>query len=153
MLAGQRDAAKASLDAEIARLGGQDAVNDLIKRDREGALSEDEKYALAAYELLKNNWDDAVKATDAAQEAMLAKTEEWVSAMKAVIENNMAEINETLEKSLTGGTSFDELMDGFDKLNERQEEYLTKTNQMYETTKMIRTANKAMDETDNKVAK
>jgi hypothetical protein len=44
-------------------------------------------------------------------------------------------------------------MDDFDKLNERQEEYLTKTNQVYETNKLMRTASKALDETDNKVAK
>jgi t-SNARE complex subunit (syntaxin) len=90
---------------------------------------------------------------DAAQAEMLGLTEEWAEAMKAVIENNMNKIAETLEKTLTGGTTFDTLMDEFDKLNTRQEEYLTKTNQIYETNKLMRTANKALDETDNKVAK
>jgi hypothetical protein len=39
--------------------------------------------------------------------------------MKAVIENNMAEIGDTLEKALTKGLGFEKLMDDFDKLNER----------------------------------
>jgi hypothetical protein len=73
--------------------------------------------------------------------------------MREVIENNMAKIADTLEKALTNGVGFDSLMDGFDKLNTRQEEYLTKTNQIYETNKLMRTANKALDETDNSVAK
>jgi hypothetical protein len=90
---------------------------------------------------------------DAAQEEMLSLTEEWIEAMKTVIENNMNKIAETLEKTLTGGTTFDTMMDEFDKLNTRQEEYLTKTNQIYETNKLMRTANKALDETDNKIAK
>lgn len=107
----------------------------------------------AAAELYKEEWDAIVDEVDAAQEEVLSLTEEWAEAMKAVIENNMAEIADTLEKTLTGGTTFDTLMDEFDKLNTRQEEYLTKTNQIYETNKLMRTASKALDETDNKVAK
>ena len=101
----------------------------------------------------KEQWDAEVDALDAAQAEMLGLTEEWAEAMKAVIENNMAKISDTLEKSLTNGLGFDKLMDDFDKLNTRQEEYLTKTNQIYETNKLMRTASKALDETDNKVAK
>jgi hypothetical protein len=44
-------------------------------------------------------------------------------------------------------------MDGFDKLNTRQEEYLTKTNQIYETNKLMRMASQDLDRTDNAVAK
>ena len=101
----------------------------------------------------KEQWDAEVDALDEAQAEMLGLTEEWAEAMKAIIENNMNKIAETLEKTLTGGTTFDTLMDEFDKLNTRQEEYLTKTNQIYETNKLMRTASKALDETDNKVAK
>ena len=107
----------------------------------------------AAAELYKEEWDAIVDAVDEAQEEVLSLTEEWAEAMKAVIENNMAKIADALEKNLTGGTTFDTLMDEFDKLNTRQEEYLTKTNQIYETNKLMRTASKALDETDNKVAK
>jgi hypothetical protein len=101
----------------------------------------------------KEQWDAEIDALDAAQAEMLGLTEEWAESMKAVIENNMAKIAETLEKTLTNGLGFDALMDGFDKLNTRQEEYLTKTNQIYETNKLMRTASKALDESDNSIAK
>jgi hypothetical protein len=103
--------------------------------------------------LYKKEWDAIVDAVDEAQNEMLSLTEEWAEAMKAVIENNMAKIADALEKTLTGGTTFDTIMDEFDKLNTRQEEYLTKTNQIYETNKLMRTAMKAADDTSNKAAK
>jgi hypothetical protein len=84
---------------------------------------------------------------------MLAKTEAWIENMQAVIQNNVDKLRDDLEKSLTNGLGFDALMDDFDKLNARQEEYLTKTNQIYETNKLMREANKAIDSTDNKVSK
>ena len=101
----------------------------------------------------KEQWDAEIEALDEAQDNMLSLTEEWAEAMKAIIENNMNQISDALEKALTGGLGFDKLMDDFDKLNTRQEEYLTKTNQLYETNKLMRTANKALDETDNQAAK
>lgn len=104
-------------------------------------------------ELLQENLDAIIDEVDAAEEEVLSLTEEWVEAMKTVIQNNMDELASILEDELTGGLGFETLMDNFDKLNTRQEEYLTKTNQIYETNKLMRTANKALDETDNKVAK
>ena len=75
----------------------------------------------AAWELYKKEWDAIVAATDEAQEEMLSKTEEWMEAMKAVIENNMKKAQKALEESLTGGTDFDTLMTEMDRLNARQE--------------------------------
>lgn len=123
---------------------------DEIQAELEAAIKSGDE---AKIEMYQKEWDAIVDETDAAQEQVLSLTEEWAEAMKSVIQNNMEKIADTLEKTLTGGTTFDTLMDGFDKLNTRQEEYLTKTNQIYETNKLMRTASKALDETDNKVAK
>ena len=101
----------------------------------------------------QEQWDAIVDATDEAQEQVLSLTEEWAESMKAIFENDLASAFDALEKSLTGNKGFEKLLDDFDKLNLRQEEFLTKTNQIYETNKLMRTANKALDETDNKVAK
>jgi hypothetical protein len=38
---------------------------------------------------------------------VLSLTEEWASAMKEVIQNNLNQIAETLENSLTKGLGFD----------------------------------------------
>jgi F0F1-type ATP synthase membrane subunit b/b' len=93
----------------------------------------------------QEQWDAIVDATDEAQEQVLSLTEEWAEAMRATIDNNMARIKDTLEKTLTDGMGFDFLMEEFDRLNTRQEEYLTKTNQIYETNKLIRQASQKID--------
>jgi hypothetical protein len=101
----------------------------------------------------KQQWDAEIDALDAAQEEMLSLTEEWAEARRAIIENHMAKAADELEKSLTNGYGFEFLNDEWDKMNTRQEEYLDNVNKVYETNKLMRTAQKALDETDNKVAK
>ena len=105
------------------------------------------------YETYKKNWQAAQAAANEAQDAMLSKTEEWAEAMKSIIENELAEMADTLEKSLTGGVSFDELLTSMERRSSLQEEYLTTTNQIYETNKMMRTAQQEIDKTSNTVAK
>lgn len=105
------------------------------------------------YETYKKNWQAAQAAANDAQDAMLSKTEEWAEAMKSIIENELAEMADTLEKSLTGGVSFDELLTSMERRSSLQEEYLTTTNQIYETNKMMRTAQQEIDKTSNTVAK
>jgi hypothetical protein len=38
---------------------------------------------------------------------MLSKTKEWAEAMKAIMENKLSDLAQTLENNLTGGTSFE----------------------------------------------
>ena len=107
----------------------------------------------AALELYREEWDALIDTMDAAQAEALGLTEEWVEAERAIIENNMAKTADTLEKTFTDGLGFDELMSQYDRLNTVQEEYLTKTNQMYETNKLMTQASRALDKTDNEVSK
>ena len=149
-LQGQADTIKDRLSVAQSYYDVLLQQKDEIQAELEAAIKSGDE---AKIEMYQKEWDAIVDETDAAQEQVLSLTEEWAEAMKSVIQNNMEKIADTLEKTLTGGTTFDILMDGFDKLNTRQEEYLTKTNQIYETNKLMRTASKALDETDNKVAK
>ena len=149
-LQGQADTIKDRLSVAQSYYDVLLQQKDEIQAELEDAIASGDE---AMIEMYQKEWDAIVDETDAAQEQVLSLTEEWAEAMKSVIQNNMEKIADTLEKTLTGGTTFDTLMDGFDKLNTRQEEYLTKTNQIYETNKLMRTASKALDETDNKVAK
>lgn len=105
------------------------------------------------YETYKANWQAAQAAANEAQDAMLSKTEAWAEAMKAVVENELAGLAQTLEESLTGGTSFDEMITSMDRAQSLQEDYLTTTNQIYETNKMMRAAQKEIDKSSNSVAK
>jgi hypothetical protein len=92
------------------------------------------------YETFKKNWQAAQEAADNAQENILSKTEDWTETMKAIIENDFAEMADIMEKSLTGGISFDSLLTSMERRSSLQEEYLTTTNQIYETNKLMRTA-------------
>ena len=107
----------------------------------------------AAAELYKKEWEAAQVAANEAQSEMLSKTEEWSEAMRAVVENKLAELAKSLEEALTGGTSFDQINLQLERAVSLQEEYLTTTNQIYETNKLMRTAQQAIDKSTNSVAK
>ena len=107
----------------------------------------------AAKEALEKEWEAAEAAASEAQDRMLSSTAEWAEAMKAVTENKLKDYAQTLEKALTGDTSFDDLTTSMERASSLQEEYLTSTNQIYETTKMMRATQKVIDETTNQVAK
>ena len=108
---------------------------------------------LTAAELYKKEWEAAQEAADEAQSEMLSKTEEWAEAMRAVVENKLAGLAKSLEEALTGGTSFDQINLQLERAVSLQEEYLTTTNQIYETNKLMRTAQQAIDKSTNSVAK
>jgi hypothetical protein len=82
----------------------------------------------AAKEALKKEWEAAEAAANEAQDRMLSSTAEWAEAMKAVTENKLKDYAQTLEKALTGGTSFDDLTTSMERASSLQEEYLTSTN-------------------------
>ena len=107
----------------------------------------------AAAELYLGQYEAALSAANEAEEAYLSKAEEWAEALKAVLENKLADAGKDLEKALTGGASFDILTTQMERANSLQEEYLTTTNKIYETNKMINTAQQAIDKTTNTVAK
>jgi hypothetical protein len=56
------------------------------------------------------------------------------------MENTLAGLAQDLENALTGGTSFDTITTQMKRASSLQEEYLTTTNKIYETTKLMRTA-------------
>ena len=149
-LTGKAENSRNMLDIAKAELEMyREQKNEVEKEWIEAQQSGDEE-AIRYWQI---QWDAIVDQTDAAEEEMLSLTETWAQDMRAVIENNMAAAGEALEKSLTNGHGFDYLMDQWDRMNTRQEEYLDNVNKTYETNKLMRTAQKALDETDNKVAK
>ena len=107
----------------------------------------------AAAELYKGEWEAAEEAAMEAQSNMLDKTEQWAEAMKAVVENKLQGLAKSLEEALTGGISFDQINTQLERAASLQEEYLTTTNQIYETNKLMRTAQQEVDKTQNTVAK
>jgi hypothetical protein len=91
-------------------------------------------------EELRGYWLAAQEQAEEAQDNMLSKTQEWAEAMRACVENELSGLAKTLEESLTGGTNFDTMLNSMERASSLQEEYLTTTNQIYETNKLMRQA-------------
>ena len=113
-----------------------------------------EKDTLDEYELemLERKLLDAKVAMTEAEEEYLTSLETVGERAKEILENNLEQARKVLEKNLTGST-FDDYMSQLDRLSKKQEEYLTNTNKLYETNKLIRKAQQDMDKTDNLRAK
>lgn len=107
----------------------------------------------AAREVFENELKAITTAVNEAQEEMLSKTEQWAEEMKALMENTLAEAAHQMEMGFTNGIGFDRLNDSLDRLSAYSEIYLTKTNQIYETQKLMNTAQMAIDKTTNEAAK
>lgn len=90
---------------------------------------------------------------DEQHEIVLAKTQEWAEAEKAIMENIVAEAAHDMEKAFTNGMGFDALNNSIERVSSNSDEYLTKTNQIYETQKLMNTAQQAIDKTTNNAAK
>jgi hypothetical protein len=122
------------LNAKATNLRNEIAVQtELYEKSSAEAEKWAEKMANAVvgsneYETFKKNWIAAQEAANEAQDNMLSKTEEWAEAMKEIIQNELAEAANLMEKSLTGGTTFDELLTSMEHRSSLQEEYLTTTN-------------------------
>jgi superoxide dismutase len=72
---------------------------------------------------------------------MLADAETWAENLRAILENNLGKFADDLEKALTAEFgSFDNFATSMERASSLQEEYLTTTNKIYETNKMMRNA-------------
>lgn len=70
-----------------------------------------------------------------------------------ILENARAKSMAVYEEMLTDGLGFDYVDGLLERQSTLQEEYLTKTNQVFETTKMLRKLQSDMDATNNRAAK
>lgn len=112
-----------------------------------------EKDGTANKELLKQQMFDILAVTNEAEENYLASLESTGEKANEILENSLAEQRKILEKNLTNDIGLDSYISEIDRFNARQEEYLTNTNKLYETNKLIRQAQMDMDKTDNIRAK
>lgn len=107
----------------------------------------------AAAELYLKQYEAALQAANEAEETYLSKANDWADLLRTTLENKLSDMGQSLENALTGGTSFDQMNSALERAASLQEEYLTTTNKIYETNKLMRTAQKAIDESTNTVAK
>lgn len=136
-----------------------------LKRERDAAAaalanSTDE----AEREVLQKNYDAILAAFDETKEDMLSKAEEYGEALKEILTTKMEQAADEMNKQLSttkvsiNGNNFnisgwDALNDALDRMSSYQDEYLTKTNQIYEMNKLLNNVNQAIDKTNNQAAK
>ena len=147
ILKGQAATIKNELDVATANYKMLKTEKAAIEASYTAATDSDQK------ELLEEELKNITTALSEAQEDMLSMTEAWGEAMQAIMQNTIDAAAHDLEAAFTGGMGFDSLSNSLDRLVTFQDEYLTKTNQLYETQKIMRTAQQASDKTDNEAAK
>lgn len=149
------------LEGKVQVLSDQAAVAketmEMYKDQAEQRYADYEKALLdgdeAAAELYLQQYQDALAAANEAEQEYLSKAEEWAEALTEVLKNKLNSLGRDLEKALTGGMSFDRLNTGMERAKAIQEEYLTTTNKIYETNKLMRKAQQEIDKTSNSIAK
>ena len=104
-------------------------------------------------QMLENKWweayDKKVEAEQYLNEQVLKSGQIAQERLAMALEKAA----EDFQKGLFKGVLSDDFMTELQRLNSLQEDYLTKTNQMYETNKLIRQAQLDMDKTENQQAK
>ena len=133
---------------------------EMYRRQVEAAQAELEQFVMEGIsEEALEEWKNAVlyPAQEALREAeseMEADFEQYLEVIKARYENNINRIYQDSERRLTGRWgSFDELNKAMERQHALDEEYLTKTNQIYETNVLLKKLAQDLDKTNNNAAK
>lgn len=150
ILKGQAEVAKNSMD--VAQKNAEMYAGEAAKKLEAYETAMKNKNYEAA-ELYKKEYEAALAAAQEAEEEYLQSAEEYAQSLRDILENELAGFAQDLENALTGGTSFDQLNDKLSRAKSLQEEYLTTTNKIYETNKLMNTAQMEIDKTTNSVAK
>lgn len=150
ILEGKAEMAKNAFEVSQAEYEMFKKESDFYKQQMEIAQAEGNGAAAKEYEEM---WLAAQKKTEEAYDKMLTNTEEWLEAEKALVENKVAKIFQSFENALTDGLSFDYWITQMDRAATLQEEYLTTTNKIYETNKLINKVQQDIDKTSNTAAK
>lgn len=96
----------------------------------------------------------AQEALRAAEEEMQADFEAYLETLNAIYDNKINQIYQDSERRLAGAWgSFDEVANALSRQRALDDEYLTKTNQIYETNTLLRKLQQDMDKTDNAASK
>ena len=113
--------------------------------------------ASMAYEEAKNSYQAQLEAAQGSQEKMLEIAEEYAQTIRDIYTKELEKYGKELEKAalstLDGISSFDDLNNRVDQAKSLTEDWLTNTNKIYETNKLINKAQSEIDKTTNSIAK
>ena len=109
--------------------------------------------AKIAYEQIRETAGSTPEQVAAAQKEMLDSMKVWTESLKEVVLNELKGFDKEFANAMLGDMTFDEMAQNLQYAQSLQEEYLTDTNKIYETNKLINEAQKQIDATTNNVAK
>ena len=121
------------------------AINDINKQAFDTAK--------IAYEQIKATAGSTPEQVAAAQKEILNSMKAWTESLKEVVLNELEGFDKEFANAMLGDMTFDEMAQNLQYAQSLQEEYLTDTNKIYETNKLINEAQKQIDATTNDVAK
>lgn len=128
---------------EMAKQQKEDAYDELMSAEND-----------AERELLQKNYDKALEEFNNAQETMLSDAETYGELIKEALVNSMTQAAKEMEKALTGvWGSFEALQEQMNLHSTHQDEFLTNTNKLYETNKLLNQVAQDMEKTDNRASK
>ena len=150
VLEGQAHTAKNSMEAAKAAMTMFQDEMKSKKLAYEDALKQGDEKLI---EFHKKQYEDALDAANQAELEYLSKVEDYANKVNEILDHTLNKLAVQLEDALTGGTSFDRMNSGMERMVSLHEEYLTTTNKIYETSKLMRSAQQEIDKTSNTVAK
>lgn len=103
-------------------------------------------------EMIEEEYKAITDAVIEAEEQIYSTTQAIGELAGQILENDLNKAIKELEKGMLEGTGFDKIddyLEKIDRLNKSQEEYLTTTNAIYETNKLIRKVENDMADTNN----
>lgn len=106
-----------------------------------------------ARKVIQDNLDKVIEQMNEAEDQMLSDAEAYGEKLNEILSNAMAKAADEMEKALSNGMGFEELNNSISRLSSNQDEYLTKTNQIYEANKMMHTLQQDIDKTTNAASK
>ena len=106
-----------------------------------------------ARKVIQDNLNKVIEQMNEAEDQMLSDAEAYAEKLNEILSNAMAKAADEMEKALSKGMGFEELNNSISRLSSHQDEYLTKTNQIYEANKMMHTLQQDIDKTTNSASK
>lgn len=152
-------------DLQNNLLQGQiDVLNDRIETSKatiamldDSLKSAQTNYEHATSEEDKEYWKERIiqinQALSEEEDAYLSYVEEVGDAANQILTNSIEKAFREAELSMTNDLGFDSILADMERMNTLTDEFLTNTNKMYETNKMISSAQLAIDKTQNAQAK
>lgn len=150
----QNSLLQGQIDILDDRIETSKATMEMLK----GQLSEAQaNYDAATTDEAKEQWKQRIIQINNAlmdeEDAYLSYVEQVGEAANQIRQNSIKKAFEDAEKAATGGLGYDAILEDMNRMNTLTDEYLTNTNKMYETNKMISSAQLAIDKTQNAQAK